>query len=110
MVLDNMDWLDNDQDWEDGEFDEFDDWDCCEADLAAEHDWENWNPVEEELREIEEFAKGIDTWETKDKEVIPISKMSTSHIKNCIKKIIGDEWRELCLWSLTKELIRRNEL
>lgn len=91
MHLDNMDFLD----------DEY-----CEAEYACEHDWERYDPVEE----VYEFMKGIDTWQTANKKVLNISEMTTSHIKNCIKKIVQDEWRELCIWSLVKELIKRNEL
>lgn len=70
-----------------------------------------------------EMAKASDSYEVKYYEaldnnswivasdkVIPISEMTTSHIKNCIKKIIREDWRKEYLSLLVTELIKRNEL
>ena len=97
MVQDNMDWLDEP------------DYEYCEAELAAEQEWENFDPDEDD-EEGYKYLNSLTTWETKDLQVLKISEMKTSHIKNCIKKIIRDEWRGEYLWSLTKELIKRKEL
>lgn len=81
---------------------------------SEDRDWDSaWMYYEEEeeiSEEFYEYVNSLTTWETKHLEIISISEMKTSHIKNCIKKIIREQWRGEYLWPLTKELIRRKEL
>lgn len=50
-------------------------------------------------------------WVTRDGKYIEITKMTTSHIRNCINKIhrSGDKWRKQYLNILELELYRREE-
>lgn len=55
--------------------------------------------------------KDYSVWKTSNQSTIPITEMTTSHIKNCIKLIVRrNGWREGYLQFLVKELINRNEL
>lgn len=63
--------------------------------------------IAEELKdETDNLSKDI--WTTKDGKRLLISKMQTSHIENCLRKIQKDyPWRKIYLESLTQELKRR---
>lgn len=48
-------------------------------------------------------------WQTRDKEQIPISKLSTSHIKNIIRVLKVKKYKLDLIPILESELIRRTE-
>ena len=61
-----------------------------------------------------EFQLENQMWETKEGQLIPISKMTTEHIQSClsfmkIRDIITDGWRLRFKPLLVAELIRREE-
>lgn len=87
-ALDNLDFLD---------------YEYCEADIASEHDFERYCNSEDYLIEN-------DLWKTKEGKTIELSKMTTSHIKNCIKLLVRTEYEEGFVFNFVKELIKRNEL
>ena len=78
------------------------------ADLAREREFDAW--LDAHFRE-EHFNKLFEEnkWETRDKQVLKIVDMETSHILNCMKMITrsGDTWRSEWYPLLKSEYKRR---
>ena len=73
---------------------------------------QSWFGLEElVLQQLEEYEYNLrhKIWVTQDHKEIPIKKMETSHIKNCIKKIERSnfKWRPHYYKLLKQELTRR---
>lgn len=74
---------------------------------AEEQSWFGLEDLALETTEIEEEI----VWETRDGNFIPISQMTTSHIKNSINMILksNKKWRKGYLVPLQKELTKRTK-
>lgn len=80
---------------------------------SGDTDWDSaWERDPISLTEIYEYQENIKKgiWVAKDGTKYLISKMQTSHIKNCIRMIQRSNyyWRPEYLEPLTQELKRRN--
>lgn len=76
---------------------------------AEEQDWFGLEDLVIEKLEEDEYNLIHKIWVTRDKVEIPINKMETSHIKNCIKCIEKSnfKWRPEYYKLLKQELTRR---
>lgn len=76
---------------------------------AEEQSWFGLEDLVLEQLEEDEYNLKNKIWVTQDHKKIPIKKMETSHIKNCIKKIEGSKfkWRPEYYELLKQELTRR---
>lgn len=76
---------------------------------AEEQDWFGLEDLVLEQLEEDEYNLKHKIWVTQDHKEIPIKKMETSHIKNCIKKIERSKfkWRPEYYELLKQELTRR---
>lgn len=74
---------------------------------------QSWFGLEDSVIEAEQEQEHLlenQLWKTKDGRILPISLMSTQHIRNSLKKISRDNWRTAYAVLLKVELQKRGFL
>lgn len=74
---------------------------------------QSWFGLEDSVLEAEEEQQNLlenQLWKTKDGRILPVSLMSTQHIRNSLKKIYRDKWRTAYAVLLKAELQKRGFL
>ena len=74
---------------------------------------QSWFGLEDSVLEAEEEQQNLlenQLWKTKDRRILPVSSMSTQHIRNSLRKISRDKWRTAYAVLLKAELQKRGFL
>lgn len=74
---------------------------------------QSWFGLEDSVIEAEEEQQNLlenQLWKTKDGRILPVSSMSTQHIRNSLRKISRDNWRTAYAVLLKTELQKRGFL
>lgn len=74
---------------------------------------QSWFGLEDSVLEAEEEQQDLlqkHLWKTKDGRILPVSSMSTQHIRNSLRKISRDKWRTAYAVLLKAELQKRGFL
>lgn len=74
---------------------------------------QSWFGLEDSVLEAEEEQRNLlenQLWKTKDGRILPVSLMSTQHIRNSLRKISRDKWRTAYAVLLKAELQKRGFL